>query len=149
MIPRLNSFKPHVQESWEPEERPFLMIIEPVFSEKSGHIVARTSFVVAAFEEARARQLDIPLAPDETEMKAYTWEEHENPYASVTQALGGSNKTVTTDDELRAFILHGIVAEGFLVVPITPEVEAVKMVKSQHEIALIRAVNTLTGEWLG
>lgn len=49
---------------------------------------------------------------------------------------------------MRAFILDGFASEGFKLTPLvdSPEVSAVKSIKSPAEIEIVRAVNTLTIE---
>ncbi|KAI5480318.1 Creatinase/aminopeptidase [Pseudohyphozyma bogoriensis] len=133
-------------ESWEPEERPFVLIIQPMPSpDNASLIIANTTFLIPAFELQRALDLNIPSAtPD---IQYITWEEHISPYLVAKDFLG-SKTSLVADDEMRAFILDGFTSEGFRLTPLidSPEVSAVKAIKSPAEIALVRAVNTLTVE---
>ncbi|EIM87180.1 Creatinase/aminopeptidase [Stereum hirsutum FP-91666 SS1] len=162
-------------ESWEPEERPFLMVVEPVLgiadtTNSEPKVVARTTFLTPAFELQRALALNMPLANGT--MSYATWEEHEDPFAilseylyryaatriqprrlSQTSGRDGEKEAaifpkplVVADDEMRLFIAQGLVASGLEVVPYsyTAAYALVKQLKSPREIALLRAVNTLT-----
>lgn len=159
-------------ESWEPEERPFLMVVEPVLSSSSQsgsssttdskpEIVARTTFLIPAFELQRALALNLPLANGT--MSYVTWEEHEDPFEVLSSYLYRSAATrvtvqqsddiitlpklrVVADDEMRLFIAQGLSASGLDVVhySYTAAYALVKQIKSAREIALLRAVNTLT-----
>jgi hypothetical protein len=66
-------------EPWEPEERPFLMIVRPERL-ANGDIVANTSFLVLHFEKGRARLLDMPF---EDEIHTITYEEQDDYYATL------------------------------------------------------------------
>ncbi|KAF2811898.1 metallopeptidase family M24 [Mytilinidion resinicola] len=131
-------------EPWEPEERPFLMIIEPRV-EKDGQIHARTSFLSPKFEEGRVRMLGIP---SEESLNIVTWEEHWNPYQTLKQGLFSHKKDplIMVDEEMRDFIVRGLSSNGFNTVGLDSEAEAVRQKKSSAEIEILRAVNTGTVE---
>lgn len=147
------------------------MVVEPVLgmadSTDSEHkVVARTTFLTPAFELQRALALNMPLANGT--MSYVTWEEHEDPFAILSEYLYRSAATriqprrlsetsgpdadvlpkplVVADDEMRLFIAQGLAASGLDVVPYsyTAAYALVKQLKSPREIALLRAVNTLT-----
>ncbi|KAI1458951.1 Prolidase/Aminopeptidase P-like protein [Annulohypoxylon moriforme] len=136
-------------EPWEPEERPFLMLILPVISE-SGAISAKTAFLAPHFEEGRVRMLNIPS--QESELDIVIWEEHWDPYATLIQsrlfadfaAKDGKKPRLVIDEEMRDFIARGLANTGFETLGLTPEVELVRQLKSPAEVELIRAVNTGT-----
>jgi Xaa-Pro aminopeptidase len=151
---------PNYQEVWEPEERPFLMIIQPSLSPSTGEITARTSFLVPHFEAERVRLLGMPFAD---ELIFIPWEEHWNPYSTLLSSWSyppspspspstNSNfkkrdkPKVMVDDEMRDFIQRGLSSTGFSVVGLGGEVEKVKQIKTAREIEILRAVNTGTVE---
>ncbi|PMD34204.1 Creatinase/aminopeptidase [Hyaloscypha variabilis F] len=136
-------------EVWEPEERPFLMIIQPSYS-STGEIQARTRFLIPSFEVRRAQLLNMPL---EGKTQYIAWEEHWNPYLTLLEswdAEGEESKRkkpkVMVDDEMRDFIQRGLGENGFEVVGLGGEVENVKQVKTEREVGILRAVNTGTVE---
>lgn len=132
-------------EVWEPEERPFIMVIQP---EKlsDGSIVANTSFLVPHFEETRARLLNMPF---EEEIHTVTYEEHWNYYTTLYESeIWGEtlSPTLMVDEEMRDFIQRGFATNGFIVVGLGGEVEAVRQIKTERELGILRAVNTGTVE---
>lgn len=132
-------------EVWEPEERPFLMVIRPQ-QLKDGSIVANTTFLVPHFEEVRARLLKMPF---EGEINTVPWEEHWNPYTTLWESpIWGETLSpkLMVDEEIRDFIQRGLGENGFTVVGLSGEVEAVRQIKTEREIGILRAVNTGTVE---
>ena len=131
-------------EVWEPEERPFLMVVEPLKNETTGEVTAKTTFLAPSFEVERARLLGMPFVDD---LAFVLWEEHWNPYETLRKSLGGEkDPKVMVDDEMRDFIQRGLGENGFEVVGLGGEVERVKQTKSTREIEIVRAVNTGTVE---
>ncbi|KAL8284394.1 hypothetical protein RB597_001626 [Gaeumannomyces tritici] len=138
-------------EPWEPEERPFLMVVLPRTT-ASGDVVAKTAFLAPHFEEGRVRMLGIPSA--EPELDIVTWEEHWNPYETLlashlmadARGAGRRRPRVMVDEEMRDFIVRGLAAAGFGTVGLAPAAERVRQLKSPREVALLRAVNTGTVE---
>ncbi|KAI0977596.1 peptidase M24, structural domain-containing protein [Xylaria arbuscula] len=137
-------------EPWEPEERPFLMLILPIISQ-SGDISATTAFLAPHFEEARVRMLGIPSREDRLDI--VVWEEHWDPYATLLESrvFAGFNSTterrvpkLVVDEEIRDFISRGLSDAGFETVGLTPQVELVRQIKSPAEVEILRAVNTGT-----
>ncbi|KAI5258100.1 Creatinase/aminopeptidase [Aureobasidium subglaciale] len=127
-------------EPWEPEERPFLMIVEPSVDNSTGGVKAKTSFLSPSFEAGRVRMLGIP---SEDELDIITWEEHWDPYATLKEQLfPHKNATLMVDEEIRDFLVRGLDANGFKTVGLGGEVEAVRQTKTPAEIELLRAVNT-------
>ncbi len=131
-------------EPWEPEERPFLMVVRPLVNESTGVVTAKTSFLAPHFEERRVRMLGVPA---EDELDILTWEEHWNPYETLRRGLF-QNKTgvLVVDDEMRDYIVRGLDANGFHTVGLGGVVDAVRQQKSPAEIDILRAVNTGTVE---
>jgi Xaa-Pro aminopeptidase len=101
-------------EVWEPEERPFLMIIRPRQDESSEKVVAVTTFLAPHFEEGRVRMLGMPFEED---LNVIVWEEHWDPYETLLRnwnqtssgelAYRGVPK-VMVDEEMRDFIQRGL-----------------------------------------
>lgn len=131
-------------EPWEPEERPFLMIVQPQVHH-SGKVTAKTTYLAPHFEEDRVRMLNIPAL---SRLNIIIWEEHWNPYLTLHDALfpHKPHPTIMTDDELRDYIVRGLASTGMHTVGLTPNVSAVREQKSSAEISLLRAVNTGTVE---
>ncbi|TDZ14225.1 putative peptidase [Colletotrichum orbiculare MAFF 240422] len=130
-------------EPWEPEERPFLMLVLPEIS-PSGVITAKTAFLSPHFEEGRVRMLGIPSR--DAELDIVIWEEHWNPYETLVKShlFGGKKAKIMVDEEMRDFIVRGLDSVGFETVGLGPEVELVRQQKSPAEVELLRAVNTGT-----
>ncbi|KAF7516101.1 hypothetical protein G7054_g14291 [Neopestalotiopsis clavispora] len=130
-------------EPWEPEERPFLMLILPEVS-SGGEIVAKTAFLSPHFEEGRVRMLGIPSR--EEELDIVVWEEHWNPYSTLLKSGLFSSETpkLMMDEEIRDYIVRGLDANGFETVGLSPGAELVRQIKSPAEVELIRVVNTGT-----
>ncbi|KAG4416662.1 hypothetical protein IFR04_010180 [Cadophora malorum] len=139
-------------EVWEPEERPFLMIVQPLKNESTGEIKAVTRFLAPSFEVERARLLGMPFVD---QLDFVPWEEHWNPYETLLESwktTGSAEKNfkpmIMVDDEMRDFIQRGLGENGFEVLGLNGEVERVKQTKTEREIEIVRAVNTGTVEAL-
>ncbi|KAF2172436.1 hypothetical protein M409DRAFT_17669 [Zasmidium cellare ATCC 36951] len=132
-------------EVWEPEERPFLMVVQP--QSHGSTYKAKTTFLVPSFEAERARLLNMPF---ESEIELVTYEEHWNPYTTLlSSSIFSTAKTapkVMVDEEMRDFISRGLADNGFNVHGLNGEVERVRETKSEAEIGILRAVNTGTVE---
>jgi len=138
-------------EVWEPEERPFLMVVRPSY-DSTGKVVANTSFLVPSFEAERARLLSMPF---EEPISLVTFEEHWNPYDTLFHSSvfaeryqQGKPPRIMVDDEMRDFISRGLADSGFSVTGLGGSPETVRQIKSEHEIGILRAVNTGTVESL-
>lgn len=140
-------------EVWEPEERPFLMIIQPHQNSTTGEIHSETCFLAPSFEVERVKLLNMPFKES---LKIVPWEEHWNPYETlksswriypvvnaVSKALVMSPK-VMVDEEMRDFIQRGLGENGFNVVGLGGDVQRVRQTKSPREVEILRAVNTGT-----
>ncbi|KAK5126548.1 hypothetical protein LTR85_009482 [Meristemomyces frigidus] len=135
-------------EAWEPEERPFLMVVQAAASVAEPNV----TFLVPSFEEERARLLSMPF---EHRIETVTYEEHWNPYRALlesplfaTAAAHGRGPKIMVDDEMRDFIARGLSENGFDVVGLGGKVEQVRQTKSEAEVGILRAVNTGTVEAL-
>jgi Xaa-Pro dipeptidase len=105
-------------------------------------------FVCPAFEEDRARE-QLSSGPFGDKADVRTWQEDENPYALVAQ--GFSDRGLRTGklgmEEKTPFVFsNGIakVAPTLEVVSATPVTAGCRMVKSEHEIALMRLAAQIT-----
>jgi hypothetical protein len=144
-------------EVWEPEERPFLMIVQPYRNSTTGEIHSVTSFLAPSFEAERVKLLNMPF---EETLRIVEWEEDWNPYETLknswkmyptTEADSRSGITalkVMVDEEMRDFIQRGLGENSFDVVGLGGEVERVRQTKLPTEIDILRAVNTGTVEAL-
>lgn len=134
-------------EPWEPEERPFLMLVLPETS-GNGDVRAKTAFLSPHFEEGRVRMLGIPSRDDELDI--VIWEEHWDPYNTLLESrlFADFDRTpkLMMDEEIRDYIVRGLDGAGFETVGLNPAVELVRQTKSPAEVELLRAVNTGTVE---
>ena len=131
-------------EPWEPEERPFLMLVLPQIA-ADGSVSAKTAFLAPHFEEGRVRMLGIPSR--DAELDIVIWEEHWNPYKTLLESSlfeGKKQPTLMADEEMRDYIVRGLDNNGFKTVGLSPEAELVRQTKSPAEVELLRAVNTGT-----
>lgn len=131
-------------EVWEPEERPFLMVVQPAIDGKT--VTAKTTFLVPSFEAERARLLHMPF---EEPIATVGYEEHWNYYTTLLDSeifagirAEGREPKVMVDEEMRDFIQRGLLTHGFDVVGLGGEVERVRQTKSPREVGILRAVNT-------
>ncbi|KAI2998885.1 hypothetical protein CBS147346_7967 [Aspergillus niger] len=133
-------------EVWEPEERPFLMVVQP-YRHSSGHVTAKTTFLAPSFEAERARLLNMPFLEP---IEIIPWEEHWNPYDTLKNSVIFSAldraPRLMVDEEMRDFIQRGLGHSGFEIVGLMGEVERVRQIKSDTEVGILRAVNTGTVE---
>jgi Xaa-Pro dipeptidase len=105
-------------------------------------------YVCPAFEEGRAREL-ISGAPGGERLDLRTWQEDENPYQRVAQGLkeyGLSTGKLGMEETIRFVFADGI---GHAVPQVTftsatPVTAGCRMIKSAHEIALMRLANQVT-----
>ncbi|KAH8658796.1 aminopeptidase-like protein P [Tricladium varicosporioides] len=138
-------------EIWEPEERPFLMVVRPSINSTTGVIKSKTTFLAPSFELERVRLLGMPFVE---ELEIIPWEEHWNPYETLRKSWKsgspestlGNDPKVMVDEEMRDFIQRGLGYSGFDVIGLGREVERVRQTKSPAEIEIVRAVNTGTVE---
>nr|UBX54529.1 cratinase/aminopeptidase [Aspergillus sp.] len=133
-------------EVWEPEERPFLMVVQPHYH-SSGEVTAKTSFLCPSFEAERARLLNMPFSEA---LDIIPWEEHWNPYTTLKDSgiFSSLDRTprLMVDEEMRDFIQRGLGSVGFEIVGLAGDVERVRQIKTDSEIGILRAVNTGTVE---
>jgi Xaa-Pro dipeptidase len=107
------------------------------------------AFIVCpAFEEARARE-QVQVAADAGELDVRTWQEDQSPYDLLVQGLrdrGIANGRVGLEENVRFVFADGIArsAPGIHLVSATPVTAGCRMIKSDHEIALMRLASEVT-----
>jgi len=105
-------------------------------------------YVCPAFEEGRARE-QIAKAPESEPADVRIWQEDENPYYRLAQGLkdrGISPGTLGVEETVRFLFSNGIAmaAPQVNIVSGTPVTAGCRMVKSNHEIELMRLANRVT-----
>lgn len=126
---------------WWGGERTFVMVL-PAKGE--------SFYVCPAFEEGRARE-QINNAPDGANPDVRTWQENENPYERIAQALkerGCATGKIGIEETIRFVFTDGIakaVPQATLA-SATPVTSGCRMVKSPREIALMRLAAAVTLE---
>jgi Xaa-Pro dipeptidase len=105
-------------------------------------------YVCPAFEEGRARE-QIASGPGDGQPDVRTWQEDDNPYQLLEQALKDhriSAGTLGMEETVRFVFSDGIAkaAPQATVVNGTPVTAGCRMVKSDHEIDLMRLANRIT-----
>ncbi len=105
-------------------------------------------YVCPAFEEDRAREL-ITDAPDGERSDVLTWQEDESPCRLVAEGL--KRKGITTgklgiEETTRFFFADGVAKASpqLTVTSATPVTAGCRMIKSPHEIALMRLAAQVT-----
>jgi Xaa-Pro dipeptidase len=105
-------------------------------------------YVCPAFEEGRARE-QIANAPDSTNPDVRVWQEDESPYERVGQGLkerGISSGKLGIEETIRFVFVDGMskAAPQATVASATPVTAGCRMIKSAHEIALMRLAAEVT-----
>jgi len=105
-------------------------------------------YVCPTFEEGRARE-QIAHAPDGERSDVRTWQEDESPYRLVAQGL--TDRSIATgklgiEETVRFFFADGIAkaAPQLSLTSATPVTAGCRMIKSAHEIALMRLAAQVT-----
>ncbi|MGA8619864.1 MAG: Xaa-Pro peptidase family protein [Candidatus Sulfotelmatobacter sp.] len=98
-------------------------------------------YVCPAFEEGRARE-QIANGPDGEQLDVRTWQEDENPYQRVAQGLkdrGMASGKLGIDETIRFVFSDGIAkaAPQTTLTTATPVTAGCRMIKSEHELALM------------
>ncbi|HXR17913.1 MAG TPA: M24 family metallopeptidase [Terriglobales bacterium] len=105
-------------------------------------------YVCPAFEEGRARE-QIAAAPGSEQADIRTWQEDDNPYQRLAQGLkdrGISTGTLGMEETVLFLFSNAIAtaAPQARIVSGTPVSAGCRMVKSNHEIELMRLANKVT-----
>jgi Xaa-Pro dipeptidase len=104
--------------------------------------------VTPKFEEERAME-QVRTGPLGTGTDILTWEEHESPYALVAQGLKGRGITagsIGIEETVRFVFSDGIAhaAPALRLTSATPVTAGCRMVKDEHEVALMRLASLVT-----
>jgi len=105
-------------------------------------------YVCPAFEEGRAHE-QIASAPDGAHADVRTWQEDDSPYQLVAQGLkerGVATGTVGIEESIRFLFSDGLAkaAPSVTMASATPVTAGCRMIKSAHEIALMRLAAQVT-----
>jgi len=105
-------------------------------------------YVCPAFEEGRARE-QIKSAPDGEHPDVRVWQEDESPYQRVAQGLqdrGIATGKIGLEETVRFVFGEGIAkgASQATIASATPVTAGCRMIKSSHEIALMRLASQVT-----
>ena len=105
-------------------------------------------YVCPAFEEGRARE-QIADAPDGERPDVRTWQEDESPYRLLAQGLkdsGMATGKLGIEETVRFFFADGIAkaAPQLTLTSATPVTAGCRMIKSGHEVALMRLAAQVT-----
>lgn len=105
-------------------------------------------YVCPAFEEGRARE-QMANAPDGGQADVRIWQEDENPYQRIAQGLsdrGIATGRVGIEETIRFVFSEGIrkAAPQAMLTSATPVTAECRMIKSAHEIALMRLASQVT-----
>jgi Xaa-Pro dipeptidase len=124
---------------WEGGERLFAMVL-PAKGE--------AFYVSPAFEEDRARE-QIALGPGGKNADLRVWQEDESPYERVAQGLsdrGLSTATIGFEETIKFVFTDNIrkTAAGASFTSATPVTAGCRMIKSAHEIELMRLAAKIT-----
>jgi Xaa-Pro dipeptidase len=124
---------------WEGGERLFAMVL-PAKGE--------AFYVSPAFEEGRARE-QIALSPEGTKPDLRVWQENESPYARVAEALsdrGIAGGTIGVEETVKFLFSDNLrkAASSATFTSATPVTAGCRMIKSGHEIDLMRLAAKVT-----
>ena len=105
-------------------------------------------YVAPAFEEGRARE-QITLSPDGAHPDVRIWQENESPYERVTQGLsdrGIAGGTIGIEETVKFVFSDSLkkAAAGATFTSATPVTAGCRMIKSPHEIELMRLASKVT-----
>ena len=105
-------------------------------------------YVCPAFEECRARE-QIANAPEGASPDVRIWQEDEDPYQRVAQGLvdrGVANGKIGLEETIRFVFSDGMTKASphTTFVSATPVTAGCRMIKSAHEIALMRLASQVT-----
>jgi Xaa-Pro dipeptidase len=125
--------------SWQGGERLFAMVL-PAKGE--------AFYVSPAFEEGRVRE-QIAQAPSGSNPDVRVWQEDESPYARVAQGLtdrGIASGTVGVEETVKFVFSDNLrkAAASATFVSATPVTAGCRMIKSRHEIDLMRLAAKVT-----
>jgi Xaa-Pro aminopeptidase len=126
-----SAYYANISAEFKRSERPFLMILDNQ---------ANFSYLVPQFEAGRIAELDMVYK----EKTVIQWPETASPYQVLAQETGF--KRVMVDEHLRYMIAAGLAEAGIEVVPMSLDVQQIREVKTEAEIAILRGINSFTLE---
>jgi len=105
-------------------------------------------YVTPAFEEGRARE-QISQSPDGSQADVRIWQEDESPYERVAQGLGDRNiagGTIGIEETVHFVFSDSLkkAAPSVTLTSATPVTAGCRMIKSPHEIELMRLASKVT-----
>ncbi len=105
-------------------------------------------YVCPAFEEDRARE-QIAVGPGGNNAEVRTWQEDESPYQRIAEGLKDRNLTtgnMGVEETVRYVFSEGLskAAPGLHLVSATPVTAGCRMIKSPHELQLMKLANEVT-----
>ncbi|HEV2690424.1 MAG TPA: Xaa-Pro peptidase family protein, partial [Bryobacteraceae bacterium] len=105
-------------------------------------------YVTPAFEEGRARE-QIAQSPDGAHADVRIWQENESPYERVAQGLtdrGMASATIGIEETVKFVFSDNLkkTAAGATFTSATPVTAGCRMIKSPHEIELMRLASKVT-----
>ena len=108
----------------------------------------RALCVCPAFEEGRAREL-LAQSPEGKNADVRTWQEDQNPYRLLAQGFKDLNLSTGTlgMEETVRFVFSDTIAKAapqLKIVSATPVTAGCRMIKSEHELDLMRLANHVT-----
>jgi Xaa-Pro dipeptidase len=110
-------------------------------------VSGRPFMVTPKFEETRAME-QIALGPMAGQADVYAWEEHENPYTLIANALrdrGMATANIAVEETVRFQFSFGTSKlAGVTLVDGTPITAGCRIIKDAHEIALMRHASKIT-----
>lgn len=124
---------------WWMSERTFAVILP---------VKGNPFYVCPAFEEDRARE-QIAGGPGGNNAEVRTWQEDESPYERIVEGLKDRNLTTGNmgmEETVRYVFSEGLskAAPGLHLVSATPVTAGCRMIKSQHELQLMKLANEVT-----
>ncbi|TVY50592.1 putative peptidase [Lachnellula cervina] len=125
------SYYANISSSFELSERPFLVLIS-----KDGEF----SYLAPKFELGRIAGLEMVYESK----NVYEWKEEEVPYEVLKRETG--IKKVMLDEHVRYMIAAGLEEAGVEVVGMSKEVQQLRSVKTEGELAILRGINEFTLE---
>jgi Xaa-Pro dipeptidase len=124
---------------WWMSERTFALILP---------VKGNPFYVCPAFEEDRARE-QISSGPGGSNPEIRLWQEDESPYQRIADGLkdrGISTGKLGMEETVRYVFSEGVskAAPGLHIVSATPVTAGCRMIKSQHELELMKLANEVT-----
>jgi Xaa-Pro aminopeptidase len=119
----------NISTSYELSERPFLFILS-----KTGQF----SYLAPKFELGRIAGLEMVFK----EKNVIEWKEEESPYEVLRRETG--YRKVMLDEHTRFMIADGLKEVGIEVVSMGREIQSLRAVKSEAELAILRGINGFT-----